>query len=180
MVEPATAPAPRACPPPSARMEWMDLLRGLAIVLVILFHAIGIPWWYHGIDVPEWMYVVASSFGPFRMPMLVMLSGMLLGRALAKPPARYLSGKARTLLWPFAVWAVLEIFTVSWLTNDVSSSIVSPMDWLEGGTHLWFLLFLAAYYLIALVARPVPAWFMAIALWQISVLVPEHPSRFLY
>lgn len=162
------------------RMEWMDVLRGTAIVLVILFHAVGTPWWLFEIDVPEWMYALADAFGPFRMPMLVLMSGMLVGRALTKPPGRYLSGKARTLLWPFAVWALFEIFTIEWLTDDSSASILYPVEWLNGYTHLWFLPFLATYYVIALVAKPVPAWLMAVAMWQVSVLVPEHLSRFLY
>lgn len=176
----SVTPSGRSPEAGTERMEWMDLLRGTAIVLVILFHAIGTPWWLFEIDVPEWMYVLADAFGPFRMPMLVMMSGMLVSRALTKPPGRYLSGKARTLLWPFAVWAVFEIFTVDWLTDGGASSILDPAEWLDGYTHLWFLPYLASYYVIALVLRALPAWLVALAMWQLSIIAPGYLSHFLY
>lgn len=165
---------------PAARMEWMDVLRGGAIVLVVAFHAVGIPWWYYDIPVPEWAFAVMDFFGPFRMPALVLLSGMLLGRALAKPPRRYLAGKARTLIWPFVVWAALEALTVSWLTNGLGVSVLQPALWLSGGTHLWFLLFLTGYYLIALVVRRVPAGVVTVVMWGAALAASGEAQRFLY
>ena len=124
----------------------MDLLRGIAIVLVVVFHATTIAARYEMLP-PLWLQTALDSLAPFRMPLLMFLSGMLLPRSLAKAPVPYFTGKARSILWPYLLWSLVFLM----VSNDVSGKrllqvIVMPP------TYLWFLWFLFAYYALAWVA----------------------------
>ncbi len=61
---------------------WMDQVRGLATVLVVAYHAKTVLGRFVP-DVPDALGVALELFEPFRMPLLVFLSGTLLSRSLA-------------------------------------------------------------------------------------------------
>ena len=88
-VDTTTDGAPRPPGPVAARKqryEWMDTLRGSAIVLMLVWHATAIPALV-GIPVPTALIAVNDALLPFRMPTLMFLSGLLLPAALRKPRA---------------------------------------------------------------------------------------------
>lgn len=164
----ASASSPSAPQESSAarpRMEWMDLLRGTAVLLVVVLHAASIPA-STGDAIREWV-LINRYVEPFRMPMLMLLSGMLLPTSLAKPTAQYLWGKVAGIVWPAAVWMVL--YGVLVFRNGPGD----PDYWLTGD-YLWFLLALSACYLAALLLRSVPAVGVAAAMLVVvtSVDVP--------
>ncbi|GAA2172551.1 hypothetical protein GCM10009846_10970 [Agrococcus versicolor] len=134
----------------------MDGLRGLAIVLIVELHASAIMR-MHGINpspVLEWLDVAVY---PFRIPLLMLLSGMLLPASLAKGPRRYLVGKARTILWPYAVWSLLLVLAYDFVPwSSLLDAILAP------SSHLWFLQALLVAYLAALALRRVPTWASAL------------------
>lgn len=71
----------------------MDAFRGAAILLVILQHSTGIPR-TRGVSLK--IGIIESLTGvlaPYRMPLLLLLSGLLLGPSLNKPLGTYFSGK---------------------------------------------------------------------------------------
>ena len=158
---PTTAPAVT-----SSRMQWMDLLRGVAVILVVILHAASIPM-STGSGSREW--ILANRYlEPFRMPLLMFLSGMLLPRSLAKPLPQYLWGKYAAIVWPAAVWMVL--YGVFVYRNG-------PFEltyWITGD-YLWFLLALCLCYAAAAVLRKVPFLLVAATMMVVVVLV-EVPS----
>lgn len=161
-------------------MEWMDTLRGLAILLVVAFHATGMPTWNYGIEMPKVLVWFNDFAAPFRMPALLVLSGMLLPRALTKPPAAYVSGKLRTLVWPFMIWAVIEGLASDWLTNGAGYALWVPHEWI-GMTHLWFIGYLGVYFFAAPIVRWVPSWAVILACWALSLVVAGwSPDIFYY
>lgn len=137
----ATAPA-RLPADAAARMVWMDQVRGLAIVLVVVFHGRTVQARFG--DVPVGLRELTEFFDPFRMPLLVFLSGMLLTRSLTKSPGAYALGKARGLAWPYVVWSVAFLAVVGDLTADSLLAVLgSPLS------HLWYLSYLLGYYALA-------------------------------
>lgn len=151
----------------SVRHTWMDLLRGTAIVLVIVWHAPAIPRLL-GYEIPAWLLLVNNGLLPFRMPTLMFLSGMLLDRSLAKGAGRYYSGKLRALVWPYLLWSALHLLTFD---HRSLAELVEPMRWFAVG-YLWFLFFIMVYYLAAPLLVRLPDWLVpvgaAVASWWID------------
>lgn len=148
------------------RYQWMDALRGLAIVLVILRHAVTVPAQF-GIDAPAWFQNVHEFLVPFRMPSLLLLSGLLLDRSLSKGTGRYVSGKLRSLAWPYLIWAFIFLGL-----NDGGDRWLDPTAWIAT-SYLWFLFFLMIYYAVAMVLTRIPVWIVVVAAWGASLLIPD-------
>lgn len=142
-------------------MEWMDELRGLAILLVILHHVPTVPAVLGGTS-PGWTSIM-EALAPFRMPLMLALSGMLLPQSVAKPLRTYYTGKVRKILWPFLVWTVLT--NLALLSPQ---SLLSPWTWIGGTWHLWFLAVLLACYLVGSLTRWIPAWAWIIPMVALS------------
>jgi peptidoglycan/LPS O-acetylase OafA/YrhL len=158
----------------SARMVWMDGLRGIAIVLVLLWHATAIPV-LRGVAMPEWIAAANDFFTPFRMPTLMFLSGLLLVRSLQKPLLEYYVGKLKFIAWPYALFALLHM-----LTFEQTAPIWHPYAWIATG-YLWFLFYILVYYLIAPLLRWVPPIILPIVFFVAAYFVHEDRlHRMLY
>jgi peptidoglycan/LPS O-acetylase OafA/YrhL len=146
-------------------MPWMDALRGIAILLVILWHAPSIPS-FLGFAVPPSFLSVGEFFLPFRMPALMLLSGLLLPRSLAKGLPRYYLGKVQFIVWPYIIWSAIHIeqFGVGYPIED-------PRAWIATG-YLWFIFFIALYYAVAPLFTRIPPWVVPVVFWIVAQLVP--------
>ncbi|MGQ4569580.1 acyltransferase family protein [Dermabacteraceae bacterium P9123] len=140
----------------NSRYQWMDALRGLAILLVVTLHVATL-----GKMDPSSIPVIAymnAFFLPLRMPILMVLSGMLLAKSLTKSTVRYIDGKIAGILWPLFIW--LSIWT---LINAPSRGLESLLDVLDpvfwvSGSYLWYLGQLFALYLTALLFKKSRTW----------------------
>ena len=157
----------------------MDLLRGFSIILVVFNHAVLFTSYQNAL--PHALWVANTVLAPVRMPLMVFLSGMLVAHSIRKGPRGYLQGKMRGVLHPYVVWSVIVI------AIDVVMDLTggSGIDWghvwesiKNPPIHLWFLLYLFAYYVIALLFHRV--WAPAIALLGFlgAALVAEGYERF--
>lgn len=138
-------------------MHWMDMLRGIAVLLVVFLHGADIPY-LTGNGVEAWADV-NRHLEPFRMPMLMFLSGMLLPRSLTKPVLLYLWGKFAAIGWPLILWVAIFGGLI------YNAGIMNPGFWLSGGDYLWFLTALLICYVIGTVLKPLSGshWWMLAA-----------------
>lgn len=129
----------------SQRHLWMDFARGICILLVIFLHA-DPAMSRQGLAVPEAFDLVNRFLDPFRIPFLMLLSGMLLHKSLSKPDRDYVLGKFHLIFWPFLVWSMAVYAAEGRLTWEfvLKTPVTAP-------SVLWYLWFLCAYYLVALV-----------------------------
>lgn len=167
------------------RVAWMDVSRGIAIVLVIAFHSVSEV--DKQIGLPQWLVILNNIVAPARMPLMVFLSGLLLTKSLKRPSLQYLRGKFSRILWPYFIWSLLlfGLLVVSG-TGDyafgvnmiVKSATIAPID------HLWFLRDLFLFYLISLcVCRLSPKFLLLgalVVLLLIGSLNSEQLSRSAY
>lgn len=167
---------------PQPRLHWMDMLRGISVVLVAILHITLVQEIWDGGTSYE-AIVLSQAVAPFRMPMLLFASGLLLARALKKPTGRYLTGKLRTLLWPWLIWSAVMWPITGW------SYGLQPLWWING-MYTWFLMALFCYYLVGLLTRWIhPAWFAlaSITAWTVLPMLGVtfdvtgfRPDKFLY
>ena len=137
----------------STRLTWMDDVRGTAILLLLLWHASAVPVLF-GTDMAEVVRSANAFFMPYRMPTLMLLSGMLLARSLRKPLPTYYAGKIAMVLWPYLVWVIIA---------KVTFLDIEGMPWWHwrawyATTYLWFLFFIGVYYAAAPLLRRLPPW----------------------
>lgn len=163
----------------------MDFIRGLAIVLVILHHAEGQIRANVG-SYPQVLVIANDLAAPFRMPLLMMLSGFLLSKSLNKPASRYLTGKIRSIAWPYLVWSSILVALLIMSGNvqggqtpfgAIASIFYNPP------TYLWYLAYLLVFYVGALVLRPLGAargWGMPLGLAAAAIVPDGNWSRMLF
>jgi len=92
-----------------SRLQWVDYLRGIAIILIVYRHVlIGLQKGH--IEVPAILERANMIFYSFRMPLFFILSGIFISRSLAKKSLKELIGiKFEKLLYPYFVWAFIQI-----------------------------------------------------------------------
>lgn len=164
------------------RLVWMDSLRGIAVLLVVLLHTVGLvredfP------DALEVVHFVNMGVAPFRMAILMMLSGMLLGRSLSKTTGVYVKGKLSHIGWPYLLWSCILI-GLHTVTAPLMGNETSLEPWLRifynPTTPLWYLGYLLAYYFLCLVLGERARTTVMLCALGASVLMPSDPKRFLF
>ncbi|MGB3829252.1 MAG: acyltransferase family protein [Ornithinimicrobium sp.] len=158
------------------RLVWMDAARGAAILLVLLDHATAMLV-INGVPIPVELAILADAMSPYRMPLLMYLSGLLLQRSLVKPWQQFAAGKLRNIGWPYVVWSVITLAATTGVSTQALIQIpfVSP-------TFLWFLWFILAYYVIGWVCNRLglDPLLVAVLALAASVVLPDFArlSRF--
>ncbi len=148
------------------RQSWMDLLRGLAILLVVAFHSVTI---LSRVDLvpPAWLKEITDFFALYRMPTLMFLSGLLLPKSLEKGSATYFLGKLRSVWWPYLIWSAVTAIVFS---RDVGS-VPAIFSLLNAGSYLWFLYFIGIFYFVAYLVKSFNFLIVGAAIFGIAVLV---------
>jgi fucose 4-O-acetylase-like acetyltransferase len=109
------------------RINWMDNLRTIIILLVVLYHvggvyeAAGLWGWFWIVDDPAtitWVGILGIVFDIFMMPTLFFVSGYLAPASLKnKTGWEFLTGKFKRLMipWVIAVFTLIPLYKVIFL-----------------------------------------------------------------
>ncbi|NYF09634.1 putative membrane protein YcfT [Leifsonia sp. AK011] len=162
-----------------SRREWMDVLRGLAVIMVVVTHTVRLVQYYDE-PVPV-LPMIVNILTPLRMPLLFLLSGMLVPRSLAKGTWGYLKGKLSKVLYPYVLWTIILAFLTAFSVSVFVFPDLLHLLFVESATPLWFLGYLLLYYLIALLCRWVHPLIIAVAAVGLSMLpIDGEWARFWY
>lgn len=151
----------------ASREEWMDLVRGVSVFLVVLLHVLTIIKVDYGLHRPGFFVELVQMFALFRMPALVFVSGLLLGKSMRKGVLPYLTGKLRHILWPCVIWSAITIAVMPGMDLFRPSSVVGLV---LGVHHLWYLGFILLFYVIALPLQAVNPLLVAAGALLLSFL----------
>lgn len=95
----------------SNRLAWIDYARGIAIILVLYRHIFeGIS--RSGVEAAQYSWLEHANiiFYSFRMPLFFILSGVFIGKSLAKRGVKQLiMNKVNILLYPYLLWSFIQI-----------------------------------------------------------------------
>lgn len=185
----STGARPRGAQPP--RLAWADTARGLALTLVVLFHATdySIGYGFDAYGVRE----VNDAVRSLRMPLFFAVSGLFAGRWVAGGWRPLLRGKVMFLVWVFWLWEAVTTLVrlyVGWRRGtpaEVASEILLAP--LIPRTELWFLWTLAVFFVVARAARRVPVAAQlavaggvaaaALAGWDVEVIAWRSVAEYL-
>ena len=154
------------------RLEWLDTARGMAVILVVLYHAVLFAESISDAGGAWTLFI--SFFQPLRLPLLFFVSGILSSASVGRSWGWVARNRAGTLLWCYAVWTALTFAVfgfVPYTRPDPPGRGVLPMleSLLLPHTGMWYLLSLAAMVLTARLLRCVPPWLVLSAALLVSV-----------
>ena len=142
------------------RLAWVDTARGVAIVLVALFHAVN--WLIDaGLPIAVWDDIneVLSSI---RMPLFFAVSGLFAMKWITGPWADVLRTKVLLFAWVYAVWQVIGsvvMYAGMGLNGDRTSVAHAVRQLLESPVlprfELWFIWGLGLFFVLAKATRRV-------------------------
>ncbi|HEU0065226.1 MAG TPA: acyltransferase [Flavisolibacter sp.] len=93
------------------RYNWIDYARGIAIILVVYRHSFeGIK--RAGFSTVNYRFLEYANiiFFSFRMPLFFIVSGIFISGSLFKRGLnQFIGNKAKTILYPYFLWGILQI-----------------------------------------------------------------------
>jgi len=112
------------------RLGWIDYAKGIAIILVVYRHVVyGLK--NSGAVVSQWIIDGNNMFYSFRMPLFFLLSGLFFERSInRKGEAGFLVTRVNTLLYPYLLWAFIQI-TLQMTFSSVVNARRTGVDYLN-------------------------------------------------
>lgn len=148
-----------------AREGWPDVVKGLCIILVVLWHVVvkhtqELPW-NDAAGIPQLWTTISVQLLPMRMPLFFLISGIFAAGAVLAPSRTKLVDRAARLALLYALWVLIQTFALSFAAPDFDTEHAeTPLDLLLqltiSPTNLWYLLALALYLVIGRSVRRVP------------------------
>jgi len=137
-------------------ITWADLIRAVAIFLVVMIHVSGQLTNAWG-KIPTEQWIIADIYGGIAriaVPLFFMISGYLLLPRTENLGVFYKKQMTRILI-PFVVWSLIYLGWYCWNhDNTCTPSFVGDLLMVQGTYyHLWFLYSLVSIYLILPVLR---------------------------
>lgn len=176
--------------PARDRLEWVDVAKGLCIVLVVLMHAtLGVE---KAVGAPSALNSFVMWAKPFRMPDFFLISGLFLAARITRPWAAYLDTKVLHFAYFYALWyTILYVVKGIWMSEAAAGEgLVSHYLWgyVEPYSSLWFIYLLAVMFVVAKLAEALPklAVLALAALAHVlmpvtgSTVIDELASRFVF
>lgn len=154
-------------PTGSGRVEWLDVARGLGIILVVCGHVErGLV--SAGIADGHWWAVLDRAIYSFHMPLFIMLAGMNVPSSLLKEKRNFLASKLETILHPYIVWSLIH-GSILLAVSGFANTEIGFLDLLQIGWRpiapFWFLYALFIFMTLASIFRSWP-----LLLWPAAAL----------
>lgn len=143
----------------AGRIDWLDSARGAGIVLVVIGHALGglidSPLGAGLIGFRRAFFVIYT----FHMPLFFVLSGLLVGKRIARGAGPFLKGLLPTVVWPYFLWSAVQfsvIYALGSLVNRPAGDYwetILALPW-KTVSQFWFLHTLFWMHVIAVIVIP--------------------------
>lgn len=165
------------------RINWIDNLRGMSILAVILLHSTiavnGDAGHFSALT-----ETLNQLLAPVRLGLMFFVSGLFVDAGLKKGFSPFLNNKVKSILYPFAIWTViyggLKIAFSSLANTPQSPLNIIVMHLSGGGDITWFLHSLFMFFIVIVVVRHLPVWVVLPAFWLASYFLPAIDADSLF
>ena len=186
----------RPHPEEAARLAWVDVAKGLCIVLVVMMHStLGTG---EALGGEGFLHTIVAFAKPFRIPDFFLLSGLFLGRVVDRDWRLFADRRVVHFAYFYVLWVLIQsVFKAGLITADA----VGPEAKLAAfGLHLaealvvpystlWFVYLLAVFSVVTkLLHRRVPpllvlavaALLQMLPTASLPLLIDEFCGRYVY
>lgn len=171
---PPAAGAPAAVDRGTRRLDWVDIAKAGAILLVVVYHvgSNGLSYLTPGSNRAEDVWATLNAvLMPVRMPLFFLVSGVLAVGAIQRPWGAVWRKRVADLAWPFALWTLLFAvpYALAYSETGVTGTALEAMSWslIAAGAY-WYLPALAVFFVVAWLLRrtPILLLIISVALWR--------------
>jgi len=144
------------------RIEWMDVIKATAVIVIVLSHAVDLLAPVAGGQPAQTAWqVFMTILEPMRMPLFFMISGMLAASALNRP-----WNKVRRRTWGMAylyvLWSVIFFAVVAcYVRAPVIEQLLTYLKLIViAGDGYWYLYALVIYFCVVKATQRWPIWIL--------------------
>lgn len=144
---------------PKERLTWVDTAKGMAILLVVLHHAVLLahskPWFDDHMD------MLTRALMTVRMPLFFAMSGYFFLRRVGLPWRWQLQNRIGPMLWLYVVWTAIRLVSFDltpWKRDPeypITDFVRLFFDPLIGP---WYIYALPIYFVLGKVLSSLPVW----------------------
>jgi fucose 4-O-acetylase-like acetyltransferase len=138
--------------PAKLRIEWIDVARGLGIILVVYGHVLRGLILAGLIPVTNPIRLTDYTIYTFHMPLFFMLAGLNVEHSLSKGRNSFITGKLWTVAYPYLLWSLvqgsIQLLIPEYINAPRSAWSLATILW-RPIAQFWFLYALFACHLIA-------------------------------
>ncbi|TFD56809.1 hypothetical protein E3T39_15895 [Cryobacterium suzukii] len=146
----------RALAPVAPREAWIDVAKGIAIALVVLYHSIM---YLDEVGLAGALAPLNPLFDTFRMPLFFFMSGVLAASAIRLPYWQLFRKRMSLLLYLYVAWVTLQTLFLlalppispSGAPNATWASLVTLF--VRPSSNLWFIYALPLFFTLAWLMR---------------------------
>lgn len=157
------------------RIGWVDTGRGIAITLVVLFHASN--WIGDAGFADEWWINTNAILATMRLPMFFIISGLFAGKWMTASWRSLWATKLSLFVWVYVLWSVVATFSFMAGLN-MQGQQGNYFAQLRGLTtilwdprfELWFIWALALFFALARLLNRVPPVVMLVTTGIVSAI----------
>jgi uncharacterized membrane protein YcfT len=159
---------------PSGRIPWVDVAKGICIILVVMMHSTLGVYDRLGAGFMDWPVAFAK---PFRMPDFFLLSGLFLAATINRPRDLYFDRKVVHFAYFYVLWFAIQMglkmpvhigeFGFAGALQQAALDFVNPHS------TLWFIYMLPVFFLLCRALRSVPH-VVVFALAAIAHILPVN------
>ncbi|AEF42607.1 acyltransferase family protein [Hoyosella subflava] len=151
-----TVPAKKAAKP---RVEWVDIAKGMTIVMVVLLHAVNML--VTKDLAPDFWRTVNGALQPIRMPLFFVASGLFAQGMVSMTWPKMLRSRVAHLFYLYALWLVIFFAVHNVLPAEVRHGGYATFSSVINGLYLpnsalWFIYGLAVFAVTAKLILKLP------------------------
>ncbi len=126
----------------SVRLKWIDIARGIGIILVVYAHAARGLVRSEALPATGWLIDFDTVIYAFHMPLFFVLAGLNIERSVARGRKNFIVNKLQTVAWPYFLWSLLhgglKMVSSGYTNNAITASdlLAIPLVPIE---QFWFL-----------------------------------------
>ena len=182
--------SPSTVSPETSRFDWVDIAKGICIMLVVLMHStLGVE---KQTGETGALHLFIDWARPFRMPDFFLISGLFLAARIDRPWPAFCDSKVLHFAYFYVIWYTIQfVLRAPGLVADVGlAQALSTYAWgyVQPFGTLWFIYQLPVFFIAAKVLHREPDWLVLAAALVAHLLAPhtgsividEFADRFVY